>query len=240
MSGIPRAPNATGRSVERRRRPRGALDRLLTAPIPVAALEARGRRALRAAARPLRMLALPLALLALGFAAFALWSSRRPMLAPRHRAEALCFALAQPPAFAPPMTVESSSALVRGRFHERTPASVALRETMRFRDDMVAGERLLRVGDYEVSRLWLRLPAGRGSGHWLIVAWMESSDLAISSFRFASDQEDLSPDELIWGEALLGRVLVPENFRAAALPAVRVRPVPGGAPLSFGPKGRRG
>ncbi len=63
-----------------------------------------------------------------------------------------------------------------------------------------------------------------------------SATFAISSFRFTGDQPDPDPDELVWGEALLGRVLVPENFRAVALPAVRLRAPQGEAPLSFGPK----
>ncbi|HEY3216001.1 MAG TPA: hypothetical protein VGK93_05870 [Candidatus Eisenbacteria bacterium] len=237
MSAVPPPSNPVGRPIERRRRTRGAFDRLLTAPIALPALEARGRRALRAVAPWAKRLALPLAVLALAYPAFLLWSSQRPPLAPRHRAEALCFALAQRPVFSPPMTVESSSALVRGRFHERTPAAVALRETMRFSDDMVIQEGVAHVGDYEVYRLWLRLPADRGSGHWLIVAWMEGADLAISSFHFAGDQPDPSPDELMWGEALLSRVLVRENFRSA-LPPVRVRLARADAPLDFGPKKR--
>src|SRR5687768_9425327 len=49
-------------------------------------------------------------------------SRRDPELMPRHRAEALCFALALPPPFEPPMAVHSSSALVRGRFGVTTPA----------------------------------------------------------------------------------------------------------------------
>ncbi|TMQ63249.1 MAG: hypothetical protein E6K78_10770 [Candidatus Eisenbacteria bacterium] len=225
---------------ERRRRRRGALDRLLTAPVSTGALEARGRHALAALLRPLRLILPAAALLALAYAGSAWWSRRAPRLAPRHRAEALCFALAQRPVFAPPMTVESGSALVRGRFSDRTPASVALREAMHFGDEMVMRERATRVGDFDVSQLWLRLPAGPGGGHWLVVAWMEGSSLAIDTFRFASDETDLSAGEIVWGDQLLKRLLVPENFRAASLPAVRLRIAPGGSPLTFGPKGTGG
>lgn len=159
------------------------------------------------------------------------WSSWTPVLAPRHRPEALCFALARA-RFAPPMTVEPSAAIVRGRFGPQTPAALAAREAMHFTDDMVLQERRSRVGDYDVTVMWLRLPGLRG-GHWLVVAWMEESDLAVCSFRFADGGTDLSSDEALWGDRLLGRILTPENFRAGALPPIRLRGEP---PSSFGPK----
>jgi len=159
------------------------------------------------------------------------WSSWTPVLAPRHRPEALCFALAQA-RFAPPMNVEPSAAIVRGRFSPQTPAAIAVRQAMRFTDDMVLRERHARVGDYDVTMMWLRLPGRRG-GHWLVVAWMEDSDLAVCSFRFAGGETDLTGGEAIWGNRLLGRILTPENFRAGALPTIRLRGEP---PRSFGPK----
>jgi len=158
------------------------------------------------------------------------WTARGPVLTPRHRAEALTFSLARS-RFAPPMEVEPSAALVRGRFSPQTPAGVAAREAMGFRDEMVIQERTARIGDYNVDVLWLRLP-GRQGGHWLVVAWMEGSDLALCSFRFASTETDLTPEELLWGQRLLGSILVPENFRLGLVPDFRLRGEP---PKVFGP-----
>src|SRR5436309_1282398 len=78
---------------------------------------------------------------------------RVPLLTPRHRAEALCFALAAPPPFTPPMAGEPGAALVRGRFGAATPAAMALRQAMRFDDPMVHSERTERVGDFDVTTL---------------------------------------------------------------------------------------
>ena len=158
------------------------------------------------------------------------WTARGPVLTPRHRAEALTFSLARS-RFAPPMEVEPSAALVRGRFSPQTPPGVAAREAMGFRDEMVIQERTARIGDYDVDVLWLRLP-GRQGGHWLVVAWMEGSDLALCSFRFASTETDLTPEELLWGQRLLGSILMPENFRLGVVPDFRLRGEP---PKVFGP-----
>lgn len=214
----------------------GPLTRLFTAPLSPTALERRAREAARPAVRWLRTLLLPLALFALGYALFDLWSRRPPLLVPRHRAEALCFALAQRPAFTPPMTVEPSAALVRGRFSTSTPPGFALRRVIHFSDAMVLRERFVRVGDFNVSVLWLRFPGGGQPRHWLIVGWMEGADLAVCNFRFAAEGDTLSPAEEQWGDELLARVLVPENFRADHLPPVRLR-VPRGSTMPvFGPK----
>src|SRR5262245_13451660 len=214
---------------ERRRRRRGAISKLLTAPLPLERVES---RFLGVAAATARAWPLMVALLAVA-AVWWIWAARTPVITPRHRPEALWFALAASD-FHPPMTIEPGVAVVRGRFNERTPAAVAVREAMHFTDDMVMEERLFQIGDYEVSELWLRIPAG--GGHWLVLAWMEESDLALVSFRFASDDTDLTPDEIRWGNRLMRRILVPEYFRAAEIPAIRLR-APGGAPPStFGPK----
>lgn len=240
MPSTPRFPDPAHPRVERRRRRRGAISKLLTTPIPSERIASRARQAVRSVS-PLGVPALVLALALTGaWLGYRAWSRRTPVLEPRHRAEALCFALAQRPAFAPPMAVESGAALVRGRFSERTPTGLALRQTMGFSDDMVIRERTLRIGDYDIAQLWLRLPASSGGRHWLILAWMEEADLAISSFRFEGDGTDLSPDEVRWGNRLLQRVLVPDNFRAGSLPAVRVRAARGAAPPRFGPKPQDG
>jgi len=159
------------------------------------------------------------------------WATRLPTLVPRDRPEALCFVLARD-RYAPPLEVEPNSTMVRGRFSSQTPPGIAVREAMGFTDDMVLREDSRTVGDYAVSVLWLRLPGD--PGHWLVLAWMEDADLAVASFHFRGDDPELSHDERVWGQRLLVLALTPENFRAAALPAVRLR---GASPTRFGPKG---
>jgi hypothetical protein len=163
------------------------------------------------------------------------WSRREPDLAPRHRAEALCFLLAQPPAFEPPMRVQPSAALVRGRFGAATPASFALRDMMHYSDDMMIREWSQNVGDFDVALLWLRLPGAETERHWLIVAWMEGADLAVCNFRFAGTSRHLSSEQALWGKRLLDRILTPDNFRRTQLPEVRLRPRDGATMPSFGP-----
>ena len=211
---------------ERRRHRRGTLSRMLAAPLPSAPLRGSGPRP------PWRALSLwTLAAVTIAAAAWLGWVSRVPTLAPRDRPEALCFVLARE-RYAPPLAVEPGSAMVRGRFSAQTPAGVAVRQAMGFTDDMVLGEESRAVGDYAVSVLWLRLPGD--AGHWLVLAWMEDTDLAVASFHFRSDEPDLSRDERVWGERLLVLTLTPENFRATGLPAVHMRRA---SPLRFGPKG---
>lgn len=215
--------------VERRRRRRGAISRLLHAPLPSAAIESRAGRAAGWLARgwPLLALALVAGLLWL------VWTARGPVIMPRHRPEALCFALARA-RFSPPMNVEPGTTVVRGRFNQHTPAAVAVRQAMQFTEDMVLQEGRRQVGDYEVSVLWLRIPGERG--HWLVLAWMEDSDLALASFHFAGDATDLAPEELVWGDRLTRAVLVDEYFRAGIVPAFRLRSRDGAPPAWFGPK----
>jgi hypothetical protein len=165
-----------------------------------------------------------------------LWLTRAAQIAPRHRAEALCFALASPPAFRPPMTVEPSSALVRGRFAPRTPVVTALGRTIGFERTNVLRQWAERVGDYDIEILWLKLADGGPDRHWLVVGWMEGSDLAFASFRFGTTGPDLSPADLRWGDELLDRILVPRNFEAGSLPPVRLSPDPRGTLPVFGPK----
>src|SRR5262245_42164093 len=153
---------------ERRRRRRGAMSRLLTAPLPLERVENRFAAMAVATARAWPLVA---ALVLLGVVWW-IWAVRTPVITPRHRPEALWFALAASD-FHPPMTIEPGVAVVRGRFNDHTPAAVAVREAMHFTDDMVIEERVFRVGDYDVSELWLRIPAG--GGHWLVLAWMEES-----------------------------------------------------------------
>jgi hypothetical protein len=223
---------------ERRKHRRGRLSRALTAPLPTAALEARLGALSRSALAMLRAASPVLCVLALGLALADAWRSHAPTVAPRHRAEALCFALAAPPAFSPPMTVESSAALVRGRFNPGTPPGIAVRQVMQLDDRMVLSERVERIGDFEVQTAWLRLPGAEIRHRWLVVSWMEGADLAVCSFRFVGHSDDLTPEERQWGSRLLARVLVPQNFRAAALPAFRMAAHRDGAMPVFGPKGR--
>lgn len=220
---------------ERRRRRRGRLARLLSGPLPTAALETR----LGALARPLRRIILwavpALGVIALAWAIHGLWVGHAPSLAPRHRAEALCFALAAPPPFAPPMRIEPSAALLRGRFSVGTPPSMALREAMQFDERMVISERTERVGDYDVATAWLRLPGAETSHRWLVVGWMEGGDLGVCSFRFMGDTDELTPEQKRWGSRLLARILVPGNFHAGALPDFRLRGARDGELPVFGP-----
>jgi hypothetical protein len=161
--------------------------------------------------------------------------SRVPVLAPRYRAEALCFLLTEPPVYSPPMHVESDAAMVRGRFSTDTPPTLAIRETMHLRDDMVVSEQRQTIGDFDVAVMWLRLPTG-DVGHWLVIGWMEGSDLAMCSFRFAGDPMDLTPEQILWGHRLTDRVLEPAFFRAGEVPDVHWRPVDGNPMPSFGPR----
>jgi hypothetical protein len=221
---------------ERRRRRRGRFSRLLTAPLPTTALEERLRSARRPLLRALGWGAGALCAAALIWVGVNVASRGGPSLAPRHRAEALCFALAAPPAFAPPMRVEPSAALVRGRFSATMPPSMALRAAMQLDDRMVLSERTERIGDYDVATAWLRLPGAEMSHRWLVVGWMEGSDLALCSFRFLGDADELTPAERQWGSRLLARILVPQNFRAGSLPAFRLRGSRDGDLPVFGPR----
>jgi hypothetical protein len=209
--------------------------RLLTEPVSPAALEQRAERRLRPLLAPLVVL-VPLALLSLvTWVAFDAWSGRTPRLAPRHRAEALCFLLARPPAFAPPMVVEPSAARVRDRLAPGVTASLALRQEMGFDEGMVIEESAGRVGDFDVTVLWLRLPPGEIARHWLVVGWMEGSDLEACTFRFAGTEHDLSSEEREWGRRLLDRVLLPLYFRAGTLPRVTRRAARDAPVPAFGP-----
>ena len=233
----PRGPAGPPRGLrDRRRWRRGRISRLLTAPLPTAALEARLGPLARRARRALPWIAAALGLAALVWAVGSLWSRSGPSLAPRHRAEAVCFALASPPPYAPPMRVEPSAALVRGRFTASMPPSMALRAAMQLDDRMVLSERTERVGDYDVATAWLRLPGTETSHRWLVVGWMEETDFAVCSFRFVGDADELSPAERQWGARLLARILVPQNFRAGVLPPFRLRGSRDGALPVFGPK----
>jgi len=175
------------------------------------------------------------ALAALAWVALEAWSRRVPALEPRHRAEALCFVLAQPPPFDPPLVVEPSSALARDRFAPGTTAPMALRQLMRFDESMVSDERSTRIGDFDVTTLWLTLPPGETARHWLLVTWLEGDDLAVCSFRFAGTERDLSPEARAWGDRLVSRILRPEHFRASALPRVTLRVPQDGRLPAFGP-----
>ena len=197
--------------------------RAFTSPVSTGAIERRVRRELGPilAWSWIGAIVLFAAILAWGVNLW--WSSRLPMLTPRHRAEALCYVLAQPPVFAPPMSVEPDAALVEGHFPPSTPPALALQSVMHFSDEMIVAQQVRRVGDFDVATMWLRVPETGGSTHWLVVGWMEGSDLAVCSFRFGGRGQRIDADETAWGDALLERVLVPENFRADGLPNVRLR-----------------
>jgi len=211
------------------------LVRVFTSPVTAGAVERRINRMLRPAIR----VALAVAPFAFGLLvlvlAIEMWTHRTPALEPRHRAEALCFALAQSPRFMPPMTVEPSAALVKSRFPLGTPPGMALRMAMHFDDPQVVEESTRRVGDYQVAVLWLRVPERGESRYWLVTGWMEGADLAVCSFRFFGSDPELTEDQRLWGQRLLQRVLTPEYFQLGSLPAVRLRAETGTALPHFGP-----
>jgi len=208
-------------------------------PVPAPAHPAPSRGARRPLRWWLAWILAPLVMTLVGaHAALDAWSRRTVQIAPRHRAEALCFALSQPPPFAPPMEIQTSVAFVRGRFNASTPASLAIRQRMNFTEDMVTREWSRHVGDYDVTLLWLYLRDDARSAtahHWLVAAWMEGDDLAVCNFRFAGAARALSPAQLTWGSRLLERILRPEYFRANRLPAVLLKATGGPTMPGFGP-----
>jgi hypothetical protein len=187
----------------------------------------------------LLVLPVPLVLVAFGLVTARLWALEAGQVAPRHRPEALCFLLERPPAFAPPFTVEPEAVLLRGRFALRTPALVAMQESMHLRDEDVLRHWAQHLGDYDVEVLWLRVNERGGDRHWLVVGWKEDKDLALCSFRFPGSGPELNGEEVRWGDLLLDRILTPQNFRSGCLPAVRLRPSPHGMLPAFGPLASR-
>ena len=229
----PMVPSLPG--APRRRRP-PFIVRVFTSPVTAGAVERRISRMFQPAIRVALSLA-PFAFgLLLAVLAIELWTNRTPVLEPRHRAEALCFALAESPRFAPPMPVEPSAALVRGRFPLGTPAGIALRMAMHFDDPQVVEESSHRVGDFQVTQLWLRVPERGETRYWLVTGWMEGADLAVCSFRFRGGDDELSDEQRLWGRRLLNRILVPEYFVAGSLPHVRLHAEPNEAMPHFGPR----
>lgn len=213
---------------------RSLLTRLFTAPLSPRALEDRARRRARRALGWVAALIPGLFLAALASALADAWSRRPVEIEPRHRAEALCFTLAQPPRFAPPMRVVPSAAVVRQGFPETTPPAIALQRVMRFSDDMVLSARTRAVGDYEVAHLWLRIAGATGPEYWLIVCWMDGTELEVCNFRFEGAGAVLSDSQREWGVRLLERLLAPENFDRDALPRARLRVEGGRTMPEFG------
>lgn len=213
-------------------RHRSLYDRLTSEPVATPELDRRARAAARPVLRVVLIL-VPVALLVTaGFLIADMVSQVPEGVEPRHRAEALCFELETldphtRERFSPPMRIEPSAALVQGHFAPGVSAPLALRQVMHLDESMVLSESQQTVGDYRVSALWLDLPPGAGEAaavgrHWLVLAWMEGTDLAVCNFRFAGAERETSPEEREWVDRLLGRLLVPENFRAGVLPHVRL------------------
>jgi hypothetical protein len=203
--------------------------RLATEPVATPEIDARARAAMRPMLR-WTLILIPVGLLIVaGFLVVDIVSGIPEPVAPRHRAEALCFELERPDPrtnqrFDPPMRIEPSAALLDGHFAAGETAPLALRQMMRLDESMVLSESRQMVGDYQVSALWLDLPPAAGDEangrHWLVLAWLEGANLAVCNFRFAGDRRDTTPDEREWVDRLLGRLLVPENFQAGGLPRV--------------------
>jgi hypothetical protein len=215
---------------------RSLLTRLFTAPLSPRALEDRARRRVPRVLGWLAALLPALFIAALASAVADAWSRRPVDLEPRHRPEALCFALAEPPPFAPPMRVEPSVAVARERFPASTPPAVALQQVMRFSDDMVLRARTQRVGDFEVADLWLRIMDRQGPEYWLIVCWMNGEDLEVCNFRFEGGGPVLSDAQREWGSRLLLRVLKRSYFEDGRLPASTWRVRDGALMPVFGPE----
>jgi hypothetical protein len=211
------------------------LVRLFTSPVTAGAVERRIQRSLRPLVRR-ALIAAPFLFAATVVALGAvLWARRPPALVPRHRAEALCYALAANPRFAPPMAVDASAAMIPMSLRPGAPPAMALRLAMRFDDAQVLRESPRRVGDYDVDVVWLHLPERGEARQWLVVGWMEDAGLAVCSFAFDGAEPDLSADQELWGDRLLQRILRPEYFTAGSLPHVRLTAAQRDAPLRFGP-----
>lgn len=170
--------------------------------------------------------------------ASALWASRTTVVAPQHRAEAVCFALANRPVFDPPMSIECSATLEPVRFGTRVVA--ALQSSLSFRDEMVLQRSHERVGDFDVTAMWVALPESGDSVHWLVLGWIEGDSLAVCRFRFGGRGPTLGDEERVWGHWLTQRVLVPENFQATGFPGAELRLTRGQRLPRFGPAPRTG
>jgi len=222
--------------------PRSLLDRALNQPLSPHAFERDLKREMKRHAGPLLawlwLGAIAALVCLLALVGYRWLESRAPLIEPRHRAEALCFQLAQVPTFDPPMPVEPSVARVPGHFPANAPPTYALQQSMGFSDEMVIRQRAMHVGDFDVSAVWLRIPDAGGAGHWLVLSWLEDGALEVASFRFGERGPAIPDDELVWGERLIARLLIPENFTAGSFPAARVRMEPGAPLPRFGPRGR--
>lgn len=205
-------------------------------PHPAARPSAARARAARSRRAWLVVLPVPFAVVVFGLVTLQLWTMSAGQIAPRHRAEALCFLLERPPAFAPPMRVEPSAAMIRGRFARGTPPLAAMQQAMQFGPSNTLRQWVQRLGDFDVEVLWLRIPDRDGDRHWLVVGWMEDADLALCNFRFPGTGSELSGDEIRWGDDLLDRILRPQYFRAGSVPAVRIHPPAHGVLPPLGPE----
>jgi len=211
------------------------LVRLFTSPVTAGAVERRVQRSFGPALQ-VALVAAPFVFAVLiVLLGLDLLGRRAPLLQPRHRAEALCFALAQEPAFAPPMLVVPNAAMVSNRFPPGTPPELALRQAMGFDDPQVSRESHRHLGDFDLAILWVRIADSDGTNQCLVVGWMEGADLAVCTFRFAGDDPELTPDQELWGQRLLDRILRPEYFEAGVLPHVMLRSSGRESLPSFGP-----
>lgn len=232
------SPSVPSTSAAPRRHRPPFIVRVFTSPVTAGAVERRISRMFQPAIR-VALSVSPFAFgLLLAVIAIEMWTHRTPVLEPRHRAEALCFVLAQSPRFAPSMPVDPSAALVKGRFPLGTPAGIALRLAMHFDDPQVVEESSHRVGDFQVTQLWLRVPESGETRWWLVTGWMEGADLAVCSFRFHGGEDVLTDEQRLWGRRLLNRILVPEYFVAGSLPHVRLQAPPNESMPHFGPRVR--
>jgi len=152
-------------------------------------------------------------------------------VAPRERAEALCWRLAESPRFSPTMRVEPAVSVARGRAAAGVTLPARIERALALAPERVLRHWSERVGDFDVATLWVRL--ADGDRHALVLGWVEDGELAVVRFRFAASGPTLGAAEIAAGDDLLDRTLAPRNFRAGALPPGAAR---GSAPLpAFGP-----
>ena len=212
------------------------LRRMLSAPVSPRAIENRVRSRVHVPIGWVLALTLVALLVAVGSVLRHAWPEPPAELVARHRPEALCFALASPPVFDPPMRIEPSVAVVHSRLPFNTPPAIALQQLMGFPDEMVLSRSTSHVGDFDVAVLWLRMAGDIGPEYWLIACWMNDDDLEVCNFRFSGDGPELTDLQRQWGAQLLGRLLTPAHFRAAGWPDVRWQPRDGRTMPVYGPK----
>jgi hypothetical protein len=145
-------------------------------------------------------------------AGFVRWTRSAASGSPLDRTETLCREIACEPGDSLAAAVRPEVELRRGHFGPRATPAAALERALRLDPTRVLRRWTERVGDYDVSVMWVRLPGE--DRHTLVIGWIEGTDLALCRFRFPGGGPRLRAGELERGDDLLDRVLEPRNFRA--------------------------